>query len=120
MIPVEEAWMKKSCLWMMVALVTAAGAQGQLAVDKLPGDLRQKVDQVAQHVLEETGVPSASLAIVRDGQMEYTQAYGKARLDPVVMATPAMRYSIGSIRSSSRQRRFCCCSNRESFPSTTR
>jgi CubicO group peptidase (beta-lactamase class C family) len=75
----------------------ASMAQAQLTVDKLPADLQQKVDQVAQQVLEQTGVPSASLAIVRDGQIAYTHAYGKAHLDPAVMATPAMRYSIGSI-----------------------
>ncbi|HEX4067878.1 MAG TPA: serine hydrolase domain-containing protein [Acidobacteriaceae bacterium] len=85
--------------FLVLALVGLAGSatQAQLAVDRLPVDLRQKVDQVAQQVLDQTGVPSASLAIVRDGQIEYTRAYGKARLDPSVEATPAMRYSIGSI-----------------------
>lgn len=84
---------------LLPGLLVAAGtwAQAQLAVDKLPGDLQAKVDQVAEQALGQTGVPSASLAIVRDGEIEYTQAYGKARLDPVEMAAPSMRYSIGSI-----------------------
>lgn len=73
------------------------GAMAQLTVNKLPADLQQKVDQVAQHALDDTGVPSASLAIVRDGQVVYTQAYGKARLDPAEAAAPGMRYSVGSI-----------------------
>ena len=76
-----------------------------LVVNTLPADLQQKVDQVARQVLAETGVPSASVAIVRDGQIAYTQAYGIARLGAdgsltgggAVMATPAMRYSVGSI-----------------------
>ncbi len=81
----------------LVELACSAPALGQLAVSKLPADLQQKVDQVAQQTLEQSGVPSASLAIVRDGQIVYTQAYGKARLEPAEAAEPAMRYSIGSI-----------------------
>ena len=48
-------------------------------------------------VLKTTGVPSASVAVVQDGKIAYVQAYGSARLDPQMAATPAMRYSIGSI-----------------------
>jgi D-alanyl-D-alanine carboxypeptidase len=69
----------------------------QLTVDTLPPDLAQKIDQVAEKALDQTGVPSASIAIVRDGAIAYTHAYGKARLDPPEAAQPAMRYSIGSI-----------------------
>ncbi|HTV82850.1 MAG TPA: serine hydrolase domain-containing protein, partial [Acidobacteriaceae bacterium] len=81
----------------LAGLVSSAPARGQLAVNKLPAELQPKVDQVAEQVLEQTGVPSASLAIVQDGQIVYTQAYGKARLEPAEAAEPAMRYSIGSI-----------------------
>ncbi|HEY6444872.1 MAG TPA: serine hydrolase domain-containing protein [Acidobacteriaceae bacterium] len=72
-------------------------AQGQLSVNKLPPGLQQQIDQTAEQVLAQTGVPSASVAVVRDGQIAYTQAYGKARLDPAESAQPSMRYSIGSI-----------------------
>ncbi len=72
-------------------------ANAQLEVDKLPADLAQKVDQLVDQALQQTGVPSASLAIVRDGEIAYTRAYGKARLDPPEPAQPRMRYSIGSI-----------------------
>ena len=72
-------------------------ANAQLEVDKLPADLAQKVDQLVDQALRQTGVPSASLAIVRDGEIAYTRAYGKARLDPPEPAQPRMRYSIGSI-----------------------
>ena len=57
-------------------------AQGQLTVDRLPADLQQKVDRMAEAALEQTGVLSASVAIVKDGQIVYTHAYGQARLDP--------------------------------------
>jgi CubicO group peptidase (beta-lactamase class C family) len=59
--------------------------------------MRQKIDKIAVDALAKTGVPSASVAVVKDGQVVYLQAYGNARLDPSVPAAPAMRYSIGSI-----------------------
>jgi len=40
-------------------------------------------------------VPSASIAIVKDGQIAYVKAYGDARLDPKTAASTTMRYSIG-------------------------
>ena len=63
----------------------------------LSSDLRQKIDKVATDALARTGVPSASIAIVKDGQIAYVQAYGDARLEPPTAAKPEMRYSIGSI-----------------------
>jgi CubicO group peptidase (beta-lactamase class C family) len=70
-----------------------AGQAGPL----LSAEERSKIDETVHNVLQATGVPSASLALVRDGQLVYTQAYGDARLDPAVAATPQMAYSIGSI-----------------------
>src|SRR5260221_14697548 len=72
--------------------IIPARAQAQLS-----SDLQQKIDKVASDTLARTGVPSASVAIVKDGQVVYTKAYGDARLDPKTPATPEMRYSIGSI-----------------------
>ena len=63
----------------------------------LSPELRQKIDSIANDVLAKTGVPSASVAIVKDKQIAYVQAYGDARLDPKTPAKPDMRYSIGSI-----------------------
>jgi CubicO group peptidase (beta-lactamase class C family) len=54
------------------------------------------VDHAVQKILARTGVPSASIAIVKDGQIAYAQAYGIARLAGQVKATPRMRYKIGS------------------------
>jgi CubicO group peptidase (beta-lactamase class C family) len=62
-----------------------------------PADLRAGVDRIAREVLAKTGVPSASLAIVKDGHIAYVEAYGDARLDTRTPARPGMRYSIGSI-----------------------
>jgi CubicO group peptidase (beta-lactamase class C family) len=70
-------------------------------VDTLDPALKARVDRIAAQVLEQTGVPSASVAVVDHGKLVYTQAYGEARLatstDPAMAATPEMRYSIGSI-----------------------
>ncbi|MBZ5571409.1 MAG: beta-lactamase family protein [Acidobacteriia bacterium] len=67
------------------------------AAQTLSPDLRQKIDKIASDTLAKTGVPSASVSIVKDGQIAYLQAYGDARLDPKTPAKPEMRYSIGSI-----------------------
>jgi CubicO group peptidase (beta-lactamase class C family) len=77
--------------------VASAMSEAQLTVNTLPADVAQKLDQVAEQALQQTGVPSASVAIVRDGEIAYTKGYGKARLDPPEAAEPGMRYSIGSI-----------------------
>jgi CubicO group peptidase (beta-lactamase class C family) len=60
-------------------------------------DLQQKIDAAANDVLHETGVPSASVAVVKDGKIAFLQAYGKARLEPALPAQPQMRYAVGSI-----------------------
>ena len=70
----------------------AASAQTQLSPE-----LREKIDKLATEALIRTGVPSASVAVVKDGQIAYVKAYGDARLEPKTPATPEMRYSIGSI-----------------------
>jgi len=67
------------------------------AQTQLPADLIEKIDKVATDTLARTGVPSASIAIVKAGQIVYVKAYGDARLEPKTPATPQMRYSIGSI-----------------------
>ena len=90
-----------SVLLLSIAGLMSAGAFAQTSftqpVDTIPADLRGRIDAVANKVLEDTGVPSASIAIVQNGQVVYTNAYGKARLDPPTPAAPQMRYSVGSI-----------------------
>jgi CubicO group peptidase (beta-lactamase class C family) len=76
----------------LVVLGVSGSAQTQLSPD-----LIEKIDKVATDTLARTGVPSASIAIVKDGQVVYVKAYGDARIDPKTPATPQMRYSIGSI-----------------------
>src|SRR5499427_5569619 len=68
-----------------------------VAQDTLPLELRAAIDKAAGEVLETTGAPSASVAVVRDGRIAYVHAYGLAVIEPPMPATPEMRYSIGSI-----------------------
>jgi D-alanyl-D-alanine carboxypeptidase len=67
------------------------------AQNSLSPDLTAKIDKIAADSLAATGVPSASVVVVKDGQIAYAKAYGTARLETNTAATPAMRYSIGSI-----------------------
>ncbi len=83
----------------VTALTLASVAQPPpaLAQDPLPAAVRADIDKAATDVLESTGAPSASIAVVRDGTIAYVRAYGLATLEPPIAAKPEMRYSIGSI-----------------------
>jgi CubicO group peptidase (beta-lactamase class C family) len=59
--------------------------------------LARSVDSIANTVLQATGVPSASIAVVRHGRLAYANAYGRSNLGTNALATPAMRYGIGSV-----------------------
>jgi len=96
----KENFMNRISLTMRIfTILLLAGWSSSLtqAQSDLSPDLQQKIDSVVIKGLEKTGVPSASVAVVRDGHIAYVKAYGKARLEPSVPATTDMRYSIGSI-----------------------
>ncbi len=81
---------------LLVLWLGVAAAHAQPASTFSP-EQRAKIDGIAHKVLETTGVPSASLAVVKDGKIVYSQSYGDARLEPKLPATTQMAYSIGSI-----------------------
>ena len=81
--------------WVIAAV--AGPAAPVLAQDSLSASQRARIDSAVTQVLASTGAPSASIAVVLDGRIVYERAYGSARLEPDVAATPAMRYSIGSV-----------------------
>ena len=84
-------------LWFAVILFLSSFTLSASAQDQLSPEIGEKIDKLATDVLARTGVPSASVAIVKDSQVVYVKAYGNARLEPRTPATPEMRYSIGSI-----------------------
>ena len=63
----------------------------------LPPEVSKKIDDAAAKMLSESGVPSASIAVVKDGKLAYTKAYGLADIASHRPATTSMIYSIGSI-----------------------
>ncbi len=90
-----RGWLRAlACAGLAVSVLSQAIAQSPSA---LSDETRGQIDQIARQVLENTGVPSASVAVVKDGTVVYTHAYGNARLEPPTPATAEMRYKIGSI-----------------------
>ncbi len=74
------------CVTLLVLAVLPSSAQ---STSPLTPDLRNKIDEIAHDVLKTTGVPSASLAVVKDGKIAYVQTYGDARLDPLTRSPAA-------------------------------
>jgi D-alanyl-D-alanine carboxypeptidase len=66
-------------------------------VNSLSPEGSKRIDDAATKMLRESGVPSASIAVVKDGKLAYTKAYGSADIASHRSATTSMIYSIGSI-----------------------
>lgn len=82
---------------LLTSVILAAPPAGAAAQSTLPAAMRTRIDSIVTQELAARGAPSVSIAVVKDGQIAYTNAYGMARLDPPLAAKPAMRYSIGSV-----------------------
>jgi len=76
-------------LALFAVLAAPAAAQQLTPVE------RARIDSAAVAVLAGTGAPSASVAVVRGGEIVYEHGYGEGRIG--TPATPAMRYAIGSV-----------------------
>jgi D-alanyl-D-alanine carboxypeptidase len=81
----------------LILIFGSAQSTGAQAVAASEPALAAKVDSIANQVLKSTGVPSASVAVVKNGRLAYANAYGAAKLEPRTAAIPDMRYAIGSI-----------------------
>ena len=88
--------MNRINLAIAITLSSASVSHAQSAVSTDTA-LARRVDSIANRALAVTGVPSATVAVVSHGRLVYTNAYGSAKLDPKIPATPAMRYALGSI-----------------------
>ncbi len=84
----------KALLAFLLAASAAAAAQ---VIDTIDPAMKSSIDAIAAGVMEQRGVPSASVAVVEGGKLVYTHAYGRAHIDPDKAAMPEMRYSVGSI-----------------------
>ena len=76
---------------------TAAAPARLAAMNGLPTETTAAIDAAALQVLERTGVPSASIAVVKDGRLVYLAAYGMADREAGRPADIKARYGIGSI-----------------------
>ena len=63
----------------------------------LPADQIAQIDHLVTKTLADSGVPSASIAVVKEGRLVLVKAYGNARLSPPMQARPGTRYAVGSI-----------------------
>jgi D-alanyl-D-alanine carboxypeptidase len=81
----------------LILCALSAGVLHAQSPPAIPAEVKAKIDAAANQILQASQVPSASIAIVKDGHIAYLQAYGQARLSPAMDATPQMHYSIGSI-----------------------
>lgn len=81
----------------LIFILLAASLPQAQAPPPISTALGEKVDAIVRKALTDTGVPSASIAIVQDAAITYLQAYGDGRIEPRTPALPSMRYSIGSI-----------------------
>ena len=86
-------------LMKMALAAMAIGTKGLtvLAQHPISSDVTARVESAVADVMTRTSVPSASVGIVQGGRVVFTRAYGKARLDPPMAATPELHYAIGSI-----------------------
>jgi D-alanyl-D-alanine carboxypeptidase len=75
----------------------STGSSATEEVNSLPPEVSRKIDDAATKMLSKSGVPSASIAVVKDGKLAYTKAYGLADIASHRPATTSMIYSIGSI-----------------------
>ncbi len=87
---------RQLCLWAVVLVLTTSisFAQGGTA---LSADDQKKIDEIATQTLASMGAPSASIAVVKNGQIVYAHAYGYANVDEKTPARAEMQYCIGSI-----------------------
>ena len=75
-----------------LALFASSSALAQA----LTADQTAQIDKAVTSTLADTGVPSASIAVVKDGKIVYTKAYGK-QSDAIPVARTDVPYQIASI-----------------------
>jgi len=83
----------------LVSLIATAAVAVSTAVhadDFTPAQVAA-IDSAVARNLAQRGVPSASIAVVKDGRIVFTRAYGRRSVSPDRPADVAARYDIGSV-----------------------
>ena len=76
----RDCW--RSIVRLTVVVILAVCLSAPSAAQQLTPTERAQIDSGALAVLDATGAPSASIAIVRGGEIVYVRAYGDGRIDP--------------------------------------
>nr|WP_294848374.1 serine hydrolase domain-containing protein [uncultured Sphingomonas sp.] len=79
----------------LLALIALAATSSPLAAQPITHAEQQAIDTLVAKTLADTKVPSASVAVVRDGKIVMAKAYGTASAK-LGQATPAMPFQIAS------------------------
>ncbi|HWI76990.1 MAG TPA: serine hydrolase domain-containing protein, partial [Sphingomicrobium sp.] len=77
-----------------LAFAMLAAVAAPVAAQPLTQAEVSQIDQLVTKTLSDTGVPSAEIAVVRDGQLVLSKAYGKA--NEGLPARPDLPYQIAS------------------------
>ena len=80
----------RAVIFSLILLLT-----GPSVAKSLTPEQKVAIDSAVGRILKSSDVPSASIAIVTDGKLDYAQAYGDQRLDGTAATTTA-RYPIAS------------------------
>jgi D-alanyl-D-alanine carboxypeptidase len=87
--------------WCALLAVMASYALVQGSAQELDAAAKQKADELVAHIMQQTGVPSIQLGVIRGDKVVYEVARGDARQAvadaAAVPATLQMSYPIGSI-----------------------
>jgi D-alanyl-D-alanine carboxypeptidase len=90
--------MRLIALWFIINVVCVAGmGRGAWADGELPAEMTKAIDKAVIEAIGDSGAPSASIAVVKDGKIAYRHAFGVATIKPAAPAAAVMRYRIGSI-----------------------
>jgi len=79
--------------------VAAAGSEGN--PQDLAGPLAVVREKIVRQV-EEKRIPSVSLAVIKDGEIIWEEAFGLADIENKIKATPETIYPIASVTKPSR------------------
>lgn len=86
----------KSSIGFGAGIVLLLSAVSALA-GELPVETVARIDSAAQSAIAVNRTPSAQIAIVKDGEIVYSKAFGLAAIDGKVKATTKSRYQIASV-----------------------
>ena len=76
--------------------ISLAAAMAASSLHAAPLD-PAKIDAAVKSAMDANETPSAQVAVVEDGHIVFSKAYGDARLEPALAATTKTRYEIASV-----------------------